>query len=152
MRRAVGVLKDTTVVNWNYTGGKMPVDRNTVLIHPRTTTQVRTGAGPSVPPIRIGSQKIEVPRRSILTQEVSNSEPLDAFIDIIPVKNRNPTPSWIKIIGSKNPPKKAPTSTRAVGRTSGVPPSYPKVQTLWILGCRLSTQRINSGPSSSPIP
>ena len=98
---AVGVLKDPPVLNWKETGGNIPRDRNTVRIPPRATTQVWTGIGPSAPPIRIGSQKIEVPRRTIITQEARNSEPLDASINIIPAKHRDPKPSWSKVIGSK---------------------------------------------------
>ena len=51
-------LKDFLVVNWKDMGGTILVDRNTVRIPPRTTTQVLTGTGPSVPPVIIGSQKI----------------------------------------------------------------------------------------------
>ena len=48
-RSAVGVLKDPPVINWKYTSGTTPVDRNTVGIPPRTTNQVRNGTGPSAP-------------------------------------------------------------------------------------------------------
>ena len=65
---AAGVLKDFQVVNWKDTGGTITVDRNTVGRPPRTTTQVRTGTRPSFPPINIGSQKNEGPRRSIIPQ------------------------------------------------------------------------------------
>ena len=51
---AAGVIKIPLVVNRKYTGGMIKVDRNTVRIPPRTTTQVRTGTGPYVPPIIIG--------------------------------------------------------------------------------------------------
>ena len=100
-RSTSGVLKDPPVVNWKDTGRTVPVDRNTVGIPLRTTTQVRTGAGPSVPPISIESQKIEDPRRSIIPQEGRNSKPLEASINIIPADHRDPTPSWRKIIGSE---------------------------------------------------
>ena len=80
---AAGVLKDPPVENWKDTGKKIPVDRNTFGIPPRKTTQVWTGTGPSVPPISIGSYKIEVPRRSIIPHEVRNAEPLDAYINRI---------------------------------------------------------------------
>ena len=80
----VGVLKDPPVVNWKDTSGTTPVDRNTVGIPPITTTQVLTGTGPSATPISIGSQKIEVPRRSIILQEVRNAKPLKASINGIP--------------------------------------------------------------------
>ena len=101
MRSAAGVLKNTLMVNWMNTGGRIPDDRNTFGIPPRSTTQVRTGNGTSVPPIRIGSQDIEGPRLSIISKEVSNSEPLDASINIIPSEHRYPKPSWSKVIGSK---------------------------------------------------
>ena len=78
MRSDAGVLKDLPAVNWKDTDGTIPVDRNTVGIPPRTTTQVRTGTGPSVPPISIGSQNIEDTRQSIIPQEVRNAKPLDA--------------------------------------------------------------------------
>ena len=100
-RSAAGVLKDPPVVNWKDTGGTIPVDINTSGIPPRTTTQVRTGAGPSVPPISIGSQKIEGSRRSIILQEVRNANPLNASINTFPVEHRDPTLGWSKVIGSK---------------------------------------------------
>ena len=55
---AAGLSKDCPVVNWKDTGGKIPVDRNTVRIPPRTTTQVCTSTGTSFPTISIGRQKI----------------------------------------------------------------------------------------------
>ena len=67
-RSTAGVLKDPPVENWKDTGGAIPVDRNTVGIPPRTTTQVHTGTGPSVPPISIWIHNIEGPRWSIITQ------------------------------------------------------------------------------------
>ena len=100
-RSAVGVIKNPPVVNWKNTGGMITADRNNVGIPPRTTTQVQTGTGPSVPPISIGRQKIEGPRRSIINQEARNAEPLDASINIISAKHRDPTPSWSKVIGNK---------------------------------------------------
>ena len=60
------VLKDRLVLNWKDTGRTIPVERNTSGIPPRTTTQVCNGTGHSVPPIRIGSQKIEGPRWYII--------------------------------------------------------------------------------------
>ena len=68
MRSAAGVIKNTLVVSWKDTGRTIPVDRKTIGIPPRTTAQVRTGAGTSVPPISIGRQKIEGPRRTIIPQ------------------------------------------------------------------------------------
>ena len=67
-RSAVGVLKYHLMVNWKEASGMIPVDRNTIVILPRTNTQVWTGTGPSVPPTSIGVQNIEVPRRSIIPQ------------------------------------------------------------------------------------
>ena len=99
--RAAGVIKDPPVVNWKGTGGIITVDRKTVVIPTITTTQVRTGTGPSVPPISIGSQKIEGLRRSIIPQEFSNSEPLKTSINITPAKHRDPTLSLSKVISSK---------------------------------------------------
>ena len=98
---AAGVLKDTPVINWKDMGETIPVDRNTVGITPRTTTQVQTGIGPSVPPSIIGSQKVEDPRQSIIPQEVRNANPLNASINRILAKHRDPTPSWSKLISSK---------------------------------------------------
>ena len=46
-------------------------------------------------------QGIDGPRRSIITQEVRNSDPLDTSINIIYSKHRDPTPTWNKVIGSK---------------------------------------------------
>ena len=68
---------------------------------PITTTQVCTGTGSSVPPISIGSQKIEGPRRSVIPQEVRNSKPLDDSINRNPDKHSDPTPSCSKVIFSK---------------------------------------------------
>ena len=65
-RRTAGVLKDPPVKNWKDRSGTIPVDKNTVEILPRTTTQVLTCTVPSAPPISIGRQKVEVPRRSII--------------------------------------------------------------------------------------
>ena len=96
-----GVLKDPPVVNWKDKIGTIPVDRNTFEIPPRTNTQVCTGTGPSIPPISIGGQKIEVPRRSIIPQEVRNDRPLDSYINRNPAIHRDPTPSWSKVIGNK---------------------------------------------------
>ena len=101
MHSAVGVLKNPPVVNWKDTGGTITVDRNTLVIPPKTTTQVRNGNGPSVPPIRIWSQNIKGPRCSIIPQEVRNAEPIDTSINRIPDEHRDPTPSWSKVIGSK---------------------------------------------------
>ena len=98
---AAGVLKDPPVVNWKDTGKLNPVDRNTTRIPPRTTTQVHTGTGPSVPSTSIGSQEIEGPRRPIIFQEVRNAEPIDASINRITAKHRDPASSWIKVVGSK---------------------------------------------------
>ena len=100
-RSTAGVLKDPLVINWKYKSGPITVDKNTVVIPPRTTTQVLTGTRPSSPPIIIGSQKIEGPRRSIITQEVRITDPLNTFINIITSKHRYPTPIRSKAISSK---------------------------------------------------
>ena len=100
-RSAASVLKDTLVVNWKDVGGLIPQDRNIIKISPRATTPVRTGTGPSAPPISIGSQKIGDPRGAIIPKEVMSADPLNASIDIIPSKHRDPTPTWIEVIGSK---------------------------------------------------
>ena len=89
------------MVNCKDTGVTISFDRNTVVIPLRTTTQVHTGTGTSVPPISIGLQKIEIPRRPIISQEVRNAEPLDASINIITSKQRDLTPSWSKVISSR---------------------------------------------------
>ena len=72
-RSTAGVLKDTPVINWKDASGPTPVDKSTVIIPPRTTTQVLTGTGPSAPPIRIWNQNIEGPRWSIIKQEARNA-------------------------------------------------------------------------------
>ena len=100
-RSTEGVLKDPPMVNWKETGLTIPVDRNIVGIPPITTTQVWTGTGHSVPPIIIGIQKIEGPRRSIIPQEVWKTKPLDASVNIIPAKHWYPKPSWGMLIGRK---------------------------------------------------
>ena len=68
-RSAAGVLKDPPVVNWKDMSVPILWDRNTVGIPPRTSTLVWTGTVTSVPPISIGSQNIEGPRRPIIPQE-----------------------------------------------------------------------------------
>ena len=75
------VPNDPLVINWKDAGESITVDKNTVGIPPRKTTQFLTGTGTSVPPISIWSQKIEGPRRSIIMQEARNSDPLDASIN-----------------------------------------------------------------------
>ena len=62
-RCSAGFLKDPPVVNWKDQGGTILVDRNTVVIPPRTTNQVQTDTGHSITPISIGIQNIEDPRR-----------------------------------------------------------------------------------------
>ena len=100
-RSTAGVLKDFLVKNWNNASGPIPVDRNTFGITPRTTTQFISVTGHSAPPISIGIQKIEGPRRSIIPQEARNSEPIDASVNRYPDKYRDPTLGWSKKIGSK---------------------------------------------------
>ena len=78
---AAGILKDPPVLNWKDMGGTIKVDINTFGILPRTTTTVWTGTGPFSPPICIGIQKIEGPRRSIIPLEARNANPLDASIN-----------------------------------------------------------------------
>ena len=68
---------------------------------PRATTQVLIGTVSLVSPISIRIQEIEGPRRSIIPQEVRNAKPLDASIHRIYSKDRDPAPSWSKVIGSK---------------------------------------------------
>ena len=65
-RSTAGVLKDHPVINWKDTSSPISVDKNTVGIPPRTTTQVLTGTGPSASLISIGIQNIESPRWSII--------------------------------------------------------------------------------------
>ena len=97
-RSAAGFLKDPLVVDWKDTGGRTPVNKNTTRITPRANTPVQTGAGTYVPPINIGIQNIEGPRRPIIPQEVRNSKLINASINIIPADHRDPTPSWTKVI------------------------------------------------------
>ena len=52
---AAGVLKDPPMVNWKDSSRTVPLDRNTVGMPPITTTPVRNGTVPYVPPIIIGS-------------------------------------------------------------------------------------------------
>ena len=56
-RSAAGVLKYPLVVNWKNASGKIPQDRNTIGMPPRSATPVWTGTGPSVPPISTWRQK-----------------------------------------------------------------------------------------------
>ena len=100
-RSTAGVLKDPPVINWKDASGSILVDKNTVVIPPRTTTQVLTVTGPSVTPISIGSQKIQGPRRSIILQEARNAESLDAFNNRFPDEHRDPMLGWSKIICSR---------------------------------------------------
>ena len=100
-RSAARILKDPPVVNWKDAGSTTPQYINTVGMPSRATTPVRIGTGPSVPPISIRIQDIEGPRRSVIPQEVSNVDPPDASINRISSKNRDPTPTWSKVIGRK---------------------------------------------------
>ena len=103
------------MVNWKETGGTITVDRNTVVIPPRTTNQVWAGTGPSIPQISICSHKIRGTRRSIITQEVINAKTLDASINKIPAKHRDPTPDEVRLSVVKQSSTKVTTSTHAVG-------------------------------------
>ena len=101
VRITLRVLKYPLVVNWKDAGGKITQDRNTVGMPPSATTPVRIGTRPSVPPIIIRGQEIEIPRRSIIPQKVRNADPLDASINRIYSKHRDPTPDWSKVISRK---------------------------------------------------
>ena len=79
--RTARVFKDPPVVNWKVTSSPIPIDMNTFGVSPRSTTQVMTGTGTSVPPIRISSQKIGIPRESIGSQKVRNAHPLKFSIN-----------------------------------------------------------------------
>ena len=100
-RSTTDVLKDPLGVNWKDASRPIPVDKKTVGIPPITTSQVLTGTGPSDSAIRIGRQKIEGTRWSIIMQEDRNAELIDASIHQFLDKHRDPTPGWSKIIGSK---------------------------------------------------
>ena len=63
------VFKDLPVVNWDFESRPIPIDMNTVVLSPRSTTKVLTGTGTSAPPICIKSQEIVSPRGSTRTQE-----------------------------------------------------------------------------------
>ena len=67
----------------------------------RLTTPVCIGAVPYISPTNIRSQEIENTRRSIVPQEVRNTEPFDTSINGISAKHRDPTPTWSKVIGRK---------------------------------------------------
>ena len=144
---AVPVFKDPLVINWKVTSRPIPIDTNTVGVSPRSTTKVMTGTGTSAPLILIRSQEIGSPRGSIVPQKVRNAHPFKISINQFSPEHGQPTP-----IFSKVPPTKVPTPTLAVGWTSGVIRSSPKVQTLWILGYCPPTHQIKSSPSSSPLP
>ena len=90
-RRAARVFKDPPLVNWKDTGRTIPRDRNTAGIPPRDTTLFCIGTVSFVTPISIRSQNIEGPRRPIIPQEVRNSKPLDASINVFS-EHRNPMP------------------------------------------------------------
>ena len=100
-RSAARVFKDPPVINLKEKCGTNPWYRNTVLLPSRATTPVWIGTGPSLPPISIRIQEIEGIRRSIIPQEVRNSEPLDASINRISSKHRDLVPNWSKLIGRK---------------------------------------------------
>ena len=78
---------------------RIPRDGNTVGTHPRLTTPFRIGARPFVSPTSIGSQEIDIPRRSIVPQEVRNSQPFDTSVNEISAKNSDPALTWSKVIG-----------------------------------------------------
>ena len=87
------VFQDPTVVNQKDMDGKIPPDRNTIVIHHRSTTPVRMGNLPLVSPTSISSQDIEIPRRSIGPKEVRNVEPLDISINGIFFEYKGPAPT-----------------------------------------------------------
>ena len=97
----VDVLKYPPVINWKEVSRPIPVDKNTSVIPPRTTTQVLNGTGPSAPQISIRSHNIESSRRSIIPQEARNAKPLDASINRFMAKHTEPTPSLSNINGRK---------------------------------------------------
>ena len=104
--RAAFVFKDPPVINWKDAGGMIPQDRETIRIPPRATTPVQIGTGPSISPTSIRSQDIESPRRSIVPQEVRNSNPLDASINGISSEHRD----TIRQIGVEQSVANSPTN------------------------------------------
>ena len=104
-RSAARVFTDPLVVNWKDTSRTIPRDRNTSGIPPRATTSVRIITGPLVSPTRMGIQDIGSPRWFISPQEVMNAKPLNASINGISSKHREPAPNRSKVIGSTKIPK-----------------------------------------------
>ena len=151
-RSAAHVFKDPPAIIWKDMGGTIPQVRKNVGIPPRATAPVRIGTGPSDPPISIRSQDIKGPRRYIITQEVRNSEPLDASINIISSKHRYLTPIWSKVIGRKFTQKSRADVYKRSRMNLASDTVLSKSPNLMDLGCRPSKQQMNSGPSSTPLP
>ena len=59
---ATCVFKDPPVINWKFASSLIPIDMKTVVLSPRSNTQVLTGTGTSTPPILIRRQEIDSPR------------------------------------------------------------------------------------------
>ena len=131
---------------------EIPVDKNTVGIPPRTTTQVWTGTVTSFPPISIGSQNIEGPRRSIIPQEVRNIEPLDASINIFPAKHRNPTTIWSKVISSKKVTNESADIDARDPMNFGSDTVLSESPNLMNFVCHTLTQQMNLDTSLSLLP
>ena len=149
---AARVFKDPPVENWKGTGGTILRDRNTLGIPPRSTTPVRIGTGPSVPPIHIRDRILRVQGcPSFLRKSgtpIHSALPLIEFLPNIGTLRQFRVRSLVKNSSTDT----GVTYTHRVGLTSQVTPSSPKVRTSWIWGCRPSTQQMNLGTSSPSLP
>ena len=128
--------------------GSTPQDVNSAVENTRLNPPRPSSKSNSISPTRNGNQYIVSPRRSIIATEARNADPLDAPINLILDKHGQSTSTFNKIIGNKTVSgESADVYARVKGWTSQVIPTSPKVQTSWIWGCCLLTQRINSSPS-----
>ena len=147
-----GVLKYPPVVNWKDMSRRIPVDINTAKIPPIITTQVWTGTGSSAPLISIGIQNIDGPRRSIITQKVRNTDPLNTSINRITAKHRDLTPSWSKVIGSKTSTNKS-ANVYGRGRMNFASDTVLSESPNFMdFGLSSVKKPMNSGPSLYPLP
>ena len=140
------------MVNWKDTSGPIRRNRNTFGMPPRAINPVSIGTGSSATQNSIGSQEIEVPRRSRILQEFRNAEPHDTFTNIISSEHKDPLPILSKVIGSKFTNKSSADIYSQCRMNLASDTVLSEVQTSWIWGCRPSTQRLNLGPSLPPQP
>ena len=81
VRSGAHVFRYPVVINWKDTDRMIPRDKNTSRSPPILTTPVQIGGGPSISPIRIGSQEISSTSVHIGLVEVRNAQPFHTSIN-----------------------------------------------------------------------